>query len=180
MAEDQLSEYWQIIRERMKPTFEKLSIAEVTETRLNAYILCLPPSHQQNKRKHPLQLLCQTTERQLALTNRQVCIHNDWWTKIIWNKDKECYYTNGLLKRLHNYNEAESEDSKEEQDDTMGEPTVNQQIRQAPINLTLQTSPLITTSNLPTASSTAMTTQTTTATTTTTSTSAFGPVPTPQ
>ena len=174
-AEKQLSEYQHIIRERTKLTFERLSISDIIKTRPNTYILCLPPNHWWNKRKHPLQLFCQTTEKQLAPTNRQVCIHNDWWAGIIWNKDEECYYTNGLLKRLHNHDKTDSEDSEKEQDDKAKEPTVDQQIRQAPIDPALHTSPLIATNNLPPTNSTTMSTQTVTAATI--STSAFGPAP---
>ena len=82
--------------------------------------------HKRNKRKHLLQFLCQTKERKLTPSDRQVCIHKDWWTKIIWNKDEECYYTNGLLKKLHDYNETDSEE--ESQDSDTEEPTVDQQI----------------------------------------------------
>ena len=46
--------------------------------------------------------------------NRQVCIHNDWWTELIWNKDEEFYYTNRLLKRLHDHDKTDSEDTEEE------------------------------------------------------------------
>ena len=59
-------------------------------------------------------------------TDRQVCIHKDWWTEIIWNKDKECYYANGILKRLHDYDETDSEE--ESQNDDTEEPTIDQQI----------------------------------------------------
>ena len=76
-----------------------------------------------------------------------MCIHKDWWTEIIWNKDKECYYTNGLLKRLHDYDETDSEE--ESQDSDTEEPTVDQQIWQMLINPTLKTSPLITIAKLP-------------------------------
>ena len=141
------SEYQQILLERTRPTFEKLSISDITETRPNPFVLCIPPMHKRNKRKHPLQFLCQTRERKLTLTDRQVCIHKDWWTKIIWNKDEECYYTNGLLKKLHNYDETDSEE--ESQDSNTEEPTVDQQIRQAPIDPTLKTSPLTLTMKLP-------------------------------
>ena len=55
-----------------------------------------------------------------------MCIHKDWWTEIIWNKDEECYYTNGLLKKLHDYDETDSEE--ESQDSDTKEPTVDQQI----------------------------------------------------
>ena len=65
-------------------------------------------------------------ERKLTPSNRQVCIHKDWWTKIIWNKDEECYYTNRLLKRLHDYDKTDSEG--ESQDSDTEEPTVDQQI----------------------------------------------------
>ena len=102
--------------------------------------------HKRNKRKHPLQFLCQTRERKLTLSNRQVCIHKDWWTEIIWNKDEECY-TNRLLKKLHDYDETDSEE--ESQDSDTEEPTVDQQIRQAPIDPTLKTSPLTSTTKLP-------------------------------
>ena len=85
-------------------------------------------------------------ERKLTPSDRQVCIHKDWWTKIIWNKDKECYYTNRLLKKLHNYNETDSEE--ESQDSNAEEPTMGQQIRQAPIDPTLKTSPLTSTTKL--------------------------------
>ena len=86
-------------------------------------------------------------ERKLTPSDRQVCIHKDWWTEIIWNKDEECYYTNGLLKKLHNYNETDSEE--ESQDSNTEEPTVNQQIWQTPIDPVLKTSPLTTTTKLP-------------------------------
>ena len=115
--------------------------------------------HKRNKRKHLLQFLCQTRERKLTPSDRQVCIHKDWWTEIIWNKDKECYYTNGLLKRLHNYDETDSEE--ESQDSNTEEPTVDQQIRQAPINPILKTSPLIMIVKLPENMMTMTTEQTT-------------------
>ena len=67
--------------------------------------------------------------------------------EIIWNKDEECYYANGILKRLHDYDETDSEE--ETQDSDTEEPTVDQQIRQTPINPTLKTSPLTTTVRLP-------------------------------
>ena len=118
----------------------------VTETRPNLFVLCIPPTHKRNKRKHPLQFLCQTREKKLTPSDRQVCIHNNWWTEIIWNKDKECYYTNGL-KKLHDYNESDSDE--ESQESETEEPTVNQQIRQAPIHPTLKNSPLVTTTSLP-------------------------------
>ena len=76
-----------------------------------------------------------------------MCIHKGWWTKIIWNKDKECYYTNGLLKRLHDYDETDSEG--ESQDSDAKEPTVDQQIRQALIDPTLKNSPLTSMAKLP-------------------------------
>ena len=76
-----------------------------------------------------------------------MCIHKDWWTEIIWNKDEECYYTNGILKRLHDYDETESEE--ESQSTDTEEPTVDQQIRQTPIDPVLRTSPLATTTRLP-------------------------------
>ena len=130
--------------------------------------------HKRNKRKHPLQFLCQTRERKLTLSDRQVCIHNDWWTEIIWNKDKECYYTNGLLKKLHDYDETDSKE--ESQDSETEESTVNQQIRQMPISPTLKRSPLIPTTSL---SLDIMTTTTMEETVTaTTTTSAFGAAPT--
>ena len=88
-----------------------------------------------------------------------MCIHKDWWTEIIWNKDEECYYTNRLLKRLHNYNETDSEE--ESQDSNTEEPTIDQQIRQAPIDPTLKTSPLITIVKLPESTMTTTTEQTT-------------------
>ena len=94
-------------------------------------------------------------------TDRQVCIHKDWWTEIIWNKDEECYYANGILKRLHDYDETDSEE--ESQDSDTEEPTIDQQIRQMPIDPTLKTSPLITTTKLPENTMTT-TTQETTAT----------------
>ena len=126
MAEDTPLEYQRILREQTRPTFEKLSISDITETRPNPFVLCIPPMHKRNKRKHPLQFLCQTRERKLTPSDRQVCIHKDWWTEIIWNKDKECYYTNGLLKKLHNYDETNSEEESQESD--AEEPTVDQQI----------------------------------------------------
>ena len=103
--------------------------------------------HKRNKRKHLLQFLCQTRERKLTPSDRQVCIHKDWWTKIICNKDEECYYTNRLLKKLHDYNETDSEE--ESQDSDTEEPTMDQQIQQTPIDPTLKTSPLTTTVKLP-------------------------------
>ena len=126
MAEDTPSEYQWILLERTRPTFEKLLISDITETKSNPFILCIPPMHKRNKRKHPLQFLCQTRERKLTPSDQQVCIHKDWWTKIIWNKDKECYYTNRLLKRLHDYDKTDSEE--ESQDSDTKEPTVDQQI----------------------------------------------------
>ena len=115
MAEDKPVESQQILKEQMKPTFKRLSITKVTKTRPNTLVLCLPLTHQRNKRKHPLQFLCQTREKKLNPSDRQVCIHNNWWTEVNWNKDKECYYTNGILKRLHDYNKTDSEESEEEQ-----------------------------------------------------------------
>ena len=115
--------------------------------------------HKRNKRKHPLQFLCQTRERKLTPSDRQVCIHKDWWTKIIWNKDEECYYTNGLLKKLHDYNETDSKE--ESQDSDTEEPTMDQQIQQAPIDPTLKTSPLTSTMKLPENTMTTTTEQTT-------------------
>ena len=79
-------------------------------------------------------------------SDRQVCIHNSWWTKIIWNKGEECYYTNRLLKKLHNYNESDSDE--ESQESKTEEPTVNQQIRQMLIHPTLKNSPLVMTTSL--------------------------------
>ena len=175
MAEDQPTDSQQILREWTKPTFEWLSITEITETRPNTLVLCLPPMHQRNKRKHLLQFLCQTREKKLTPSDRQVCIHNNWWTEIIWNKDKECYYTNGILKRLHNYNETNSEESEEEQHQEGEEPTVDQQIRQMPIDPALQNSLVINTIKLPTTSPTTMTVTATETTTTTQFT--FGPAP---
>ena len=99
-------------------------------------------------------------ERKLTPSDRQVCICKDWWTKIIWNKDKECYYTNGLLKKLHDYNETNSEE--ESQDSNTEEPTVDQQIRQALINPTLKTSPLTSIMKLPENTMTTTMEQTTT------------------
>ena len=98
-------------------------------------------------------------ERKLTPSDRQVCIHKDWWTEIIWNKDKECYYTNGLLKRLHDYDKTDSEE--ESQDSDTEEPTIDQQIQQVPINPTLKTSPLITIAKLPESTMTTTTEQTT-------------------
>ena len=144
MAEDTPSEYQQILLERTRPTFEKLSISDITETKPNPFILCIPPMHKRNKRKHPLQFLCQTRERKLTPSDRQVCIHKDWWTKIIWNKDEECYYTNRLLKRLH-----KTDSEEESQDSDTAEPTVDQQIQQTPIDPTLKNSPLVLTMKLP-------------------------------
>ena len=174
MAEDTSSEYQQILLEQTRPTFEKLSITDITKTKPNTFVLCIPPTHKRNKRKHPLQFLCQTREWKLTPSDRQVCIHNNWWTEIIWNKDEECYYTNRLLKKLHEYNKTDSEE--ESKDSDTEEPTVDQQIRQAPINPTLRSSPLIATTNLPLNVMTTTTTEETTATTTTTS--AFGTIPT--
>ena len=125
-----------------------------------------------------MQFLCQTREKKLTPSDRHVCIHNSWWTKIIWNKDKECYYTNGLLKRLHDHNETDSEE--ENQNNKTVEPTVDQQIRQTPINPTLKNSPLVTTTSLLLETLTAMTAMETTTATTATTTSAFGTVLTPQ
>ena len=107
-------------------------------------------------------------------SDQQVCIHNDWWTEIIWNKDKECYYTNGLLKKLHDYNKTDSEE--ESQDSKIEEPTVDQQIRQAPINPILKSSPLVATTNLPSSTMTTTTTEETTVATATMS--AFDTTPT--
>ena len=163
MAEDTSVEYQRILRERTRPTFERLSITETTETRPNPFVLCIPPTHKRNKRKHPLQFLCQTRERKLTPSDRQVCIHKDWWTEIIWNKDEECYYTNGILKRLHDYDETDSEE--ESQDSNTEEPTIDQQIRQAPIDPTLKTSLLTTTTKLPESTMTTTTEQTTATTT---------------
>ena len=154
------TEYQQILRERTRPTFEKLSITEITETRPNSFVLCIPPMHKRNKRKHPLQFLCQTKEKKLTPTDRQVCIHKDWWTEIIWNKDEECYYANGILKKLHDYDETDSEE--ESQDSDMEEPTVDQQIRQTPIDPVLRTSPLMSTTRLPKEAMTTTTQETTT------------------
>ena len=103
-----------------------------------------------------------------------MCIHNNWWTEIIWNKDEECYYTNGPLKRLHDYNETDSEE--ESLGSETKEPTVDQQIRQMPINPTLKNSPLVMTTSLP--ADTMMTTTTEEMTTTTATTSTFGTAPT--
>ena len=91
-----------------------------------------------------------------------MCIHKDWWTEIIWNKDEECYYTNGILKRLHDYDETDSEE--ESQDSDTEEPTIDQQIRQAPIDPTLKTSLLTTTTKLPKTTMTTTTEQTTAST----------------
>ena len=120
--------------------------------------------HKRNKRKHLLQFLCQTRERKLTPSDRQVCIHKDWWTEIIWNKDEECYYTNRLLKKLHDYNKINSEE--ESQDSDTKEPTVDQQIQQAPIDPTLKNSPLVSTTKLPENPMTTTTEETTTATAT--------------
>ena len=147
MAEDTPSEYQQIVLEWTRLTFEWLSISEITKTKPNSFVLCIPPMHKRNKRKHLLQFLCQMRERKLMPSDRQVCIHNNWWTEVIWNKDKECYYTNGLLKKLHDYNETDSEE--ESQDSKAKEPTVDQQIRQTPINPILKNSPLVATIGLP-------------------------------
>ena len=98
-------------------------------------------------------------ERKLTPSDRQVCIHKDWWTEIIWNKDKECYYTNGLLKKLHDYDETDSEE--ESQDSNTEEPTMDQQIQQMPIDPTLKTSPLTTTVKLPESTMTTTVEQTT-------------------
>ena len=160
-AEDTATEYQQILRERTRPTFEKLSITEITETRPNSFVLCIPPTHKRNKRRHPLQFLCQTKEKKLTPTDRQVCIHKDWWTEIIWNKDEECYYANGILKKLHDYDETDS--GEESQDSDTEEPTVDQQIRQTPIDPVLKTSPVTPTTKLPERAMTT-TTQETTAT----------------
>ena len=159
MAEDTSLEYQRILLEWTRPTFEKLSISDITETRPNPFVLCILPTHKRNKRKHPLQFLCQMRERKLTPSDRQVCIHKDWWTKIIWNKDEECYYTNRLLKKLHNYNETDSEE--ESQDSDAEEPTVDQQIWQAPIDPTLKNSPLTSTMKLPENTMTTVTEQTT-------------------
>ena len=99
-------------------------------------------------------------ERKLTPSDRQVCIHKDWWTEIIWNKDEECYYTNRLLKKLHNYDKTDSEE--ESQDSDTEEPTLDQQIRQAPIDPTLKTSPLALTTKLPENTMTTTTEQATT------------------
>ena len=97
-------------------------------------------------------------------SDRQVCIHKDWWTEIIWNKDEECYYTNGLLKKLHDYDEIDSKE--ESQDSNTKEPTVNQQIRQVPIDPILKNSLLVSTTKLPENTMTTTTEETTTATAT--------------
>ena len=76
-----------------------------------------------------------------------MCIHKDWWTEIIWNKDEECYYTNRILKRLHDYDETDSEE--ESQDSGTEEPTIDQRIQYTPIDPILKTSPLIMTTRLP-------------------------------
>ena len=159
------SEYQQIILEQTRLTFKRLSISDITETKPNSFVLCIPLMHKRNKRKHPLQFLCQTRERKLMPSDKQVCIHNNWWTEIIWNKDEECYYTNGLLKKLHKYDETDSEE--ESQDSETEEPMVDQQIRQTPIHPTLKNSPLVTTTGLP--SNTMTTTEETTIATTITS-----------
>ena len=88
-----------------------------------------------------------------------MCIHKDWWTEIIWNKDEECYYANGILKRLHDYDETDSEE--ESQDSDTEEPTVDRQIRQTPIDPTLRMSPLIVTTRLPEETMTTATQETT-------------------
>ena len=88
-----------------------------------------------------------------------MCIHKDWWTEIIWNKDEECYYTNRLLKKLHDYDETDSEE--ESQDSDTEELTVDQQIWQTPIDPTLKTSPLASTTRLPESTMTTTTEQTT-------------------
>ena len=49
MAEDNPVESQQILKEQMKPTFKRLSITEVTETRLNTLVLCLPLTHQETR-----------------------------------------------------------------------------------------------------------------------------------
>ena len=90
-----------------------------------------------------------------------MCIHKDWWTEIIWNKDEECYYANGILKRLHDYDETDSEE--ESQNSDTEEPTVDQQIQQTPIDPVLRTSLLTSTTRLPEGVMTT-TTQETTAT----------------
>ena len=97
-------------------------------------------------------------------SDRQVCIHKDWWTKIIWNKDEECYYTNRLLKKLHDYNEVDSKE--ESQDSNTKEPTVDQQIQQTPIDPILKNSPLVPTMKLPGSTMTTTMEETTTATAT--------------
>ena len=89
-----------------------------------------------------------------------MCIHKDWWTEIIWNKDEECYYTNGLLKKLHDYDKTDSEE--ESQDSDTEELTVDQQIRQTPIDPTLKTSPLTSITKLPESTMTTTTEQATT------------------
>ena len=106
------------------------------------------PSYTQKKQEEASITVLVPNEREKKLTpfDRQVCIHKDWWTKIIWNKDKECYYTNGLLKKLHNYDETDSEE--ESQDSDTEEPTVDQQIQQAPINPILKNSLLVSTMKL--------------------------------
>ena len=154
-------------------------VSQVIKTRPNTYVLCVPPEHKRNKRKHPLQLLCQTPEKQPTPTSKQVCIHNDWWTEIIWNKDEECYYTNRLLKQLHDHDNTDSEEESQDEPEILEEATIDQEIRQTPIDPTVCTSPLIATSNtLPTEQPT-MSMQTIAPTTTTTA-SAFGATPTPQ
>ena len=111
--------------------------------------------------------------------SKQVCIHNNWWTEIIWNKDEECYYTNRLLKQLHDHNNTDSEEESQDEPEILEEATVNQEIRQTPIDPTVHTSPLIATSStLPVKQST-MSMQTVTVTTTT-ATLVFGLTPTSQ
>ena len=139
-----------------------------------------PVSSSNTPKKHLLQFLCQTREKKLNPTDRQVCIHNDWWTEIIWNKDKECYYSKGILKRLHDYNETDSEESEEEQHQEDKEPTVDQQIRQTPIDLALQNSPVINTISLPTKNLTPMTATAMETATMSTTQATFGPAPTAQ
>ena len=179
MAEDNQSKYQQIISKQTRATFEKLTVLQVIGTRPNAYVLCIPLGHKQNKRKHPLQLLCQTPEKQPTPMSKQVCIHNNWWTEIIWNKDKECYYTNGLLKQLHDHNDTDSKEESQDEPEILEEATVNQEIRQMPIDPIVCTSPLIATSSMLPTEQPIMSTQTI-APTTTTTTSAFGMAPTPQ
>ena len=75
---------------------------------------CICPVHPSNAPEEQEETptpISVSNKRKEANTIQQTSVHPHWWTEIIWNKDEECYYTNGLLKKLHDYNKT---DSKEE------------------------------------------------------------------